>query len=140
MHPRILLLAFALVCLLVILTTSSHWPAMGCVRSDLPLPSACSAPRVQSHIERTPVVMITTVTEPSFQISLHPQSYDPLRWRIAESGQYYDTKLTSIARRFLEGQPRSLVVDVGANIGWLSLYAMAMGHNVVRYEAVLVAN
>ena len=55
-----------------------------------------------------------------------------MRAPIVEEELYYETSLTSIPKRVL-GLPDSdkgVVVDVGANIGWLSLYALAMGHTV----------
>eukprot|EP00899_Mesostigma_viride_P019921 jgi/Mesvir1/27930/Mv20148-RA.1 len=38
------------------------------------------------------------------------------------------------SQAYLDHQPRSIVLDVGSNIGWLSLYAAAMGHEVYSFE------
>lgn len=81
-----------------------------------------------------PTVIVATKTVPSFRISLHPEEYDPLRWTIAKKGYYYDTSLTRLTQKLLLGRSSSVVVDVGANIGWLSLYAMALGHKVHSFE------
>jgi hypothetical protein len=52
------------------------------------------------------------------------------------AGRYYDTELTALLKAALHGRPRALVVDVGANIGWAALYAAAMGHDAVAFEAM----
>lgn len=132
MHPRILLL-LVIALGVVLIVANLTWPIASSFQRRR-LPSACAEARIQAHMRLRPVVIVTTVTNPSFQISLHPQEYDKLRWKITSVGQYYDHILTEIARRFLYEKPKSVVVDVGANIGWLSLYAMAMGHSVWRYE------
>jgi len=78
------------------------------------------------------MILTQTSTRPAFWISLPSTAEDIMRAPIVEEGLYYETSLTSIPKRVL-GLPDSdkgVVVDVGANIGWLSLYALAMGHTV----------
>ena len=51
---------------------------------------------------------------------------------IYSSGVYYEKSLTIAATRFLTNETRpGVVVDVGASVGWLSLYAGALGHQVI---------
>lgn len=47
-----------------------------------------------------------------------------MRWKTTENGTYYDGCLTNAARSVLHNAKPGLVVDVGANIGWLSLFYM----------------
>ena len=49
-------------------------------------------------------------------------------------GKYYEAGLTEHYKQILGGRSTSLVVDVGLNIGWFSLWALALGHNVVAFE------
>lgn len=128
MHNRQLILVLVALVFLIIVYMGVR------VAGSQSLPTSCLGERIRNLRAVKPIVVVTTVTSPSFQISLHSESYDPLRWKIATMGEYYDRKLTNIARRFLYGNSPGTVVDVGANIGWLSLYAMSMGHTVFRYE------
>lgn len=75
-----------------------------------------------------------TVTDPSFIISLHDKKIDRVRWTIMKKGYYYETGMTALFAQILKGQPRAIVVDVGMNIGWFSLYSAAMGHKVFAFE------
>eukprot|EP00899_Mesostigma_viride_P012054 jgi/Mesvir1/2084/Mv16617-RA.1 len=79
---------------------------------------------------------IRAKTDPAFTIHVHPPSYDSERalWGIVDTGLYHDAMLTLAAKTYLHNKPRSIVVDVGSNIGWLSLYAAAMGHEVFSFE------
>jgi FkbM family methyltransferase len=78
-------------------------------------------------------------TYPQFYISLHNESFDPVRWRIMTEGRYYEQYVYD---RFLHILPnktetntgRAVVLDVGANIGYYTLLSAALGHNVVSFE------
>eukprot|EP01065_Artemidia_motanka_P040906 TRINITY_DN5218_c1_g1_i1.p1 TRINITY_DN5218_c1_g1~~TRINITY_DN5218_c1_g1_i1.p1 ORF type:complete len:440 (+),score=64.12 TRINITY_DN5218_c1_g1_i1:62-1381(+) len=48
--------------------------------------------------------------------------------------QAYDPFLHALVRRLLDRRP-ALVLDVGANLGYVTLYALAMGHRTVSFEA-----
>lgn len=93
----------------------------------------CDTEAIRQYRTNSRSLLVSTTTTPPFKISLHSQLDDIIRWSIAEDGQYYEKNLTSLAQHLLLNRPQGLVVDVGANIGWLSLYAMAMGHRVMRY-------
>lgn len=77
-----------------------------------------------------------TVTEPPFWISLHAQSYDRIRWRtIWENGDYYEHGINDVFHKVLADRTEpGLVIDVGMNIGWFSLYSRAHGHHVAAFE------
>ena len=81
-----------------------------------------------------------TTTDPQFYISLHSQWFDKMRWvHIMKQGEYYEKGLTRLFRRILTeydttSTPRPLMLDVGMNIGWFSLYARAMKHDFAAFE------
>jgi FkbM family methyltransferase len=74
------------------------------------------------------------VTEPHFQISLHHESYDPVRWRIMSEGKYYEDEVHQRFVDILGHLPPTHVVDVGGNIGYYTLLSAALGHSVVTFE------
>jgi FkbM family methyltransferase len=78
--------------------------------------------------------MALTANEPKFQISLHSSKFDDVRWGIYERGEYYETELTKMVQESLRRSPGSILLDVGANIGWFSLVGLAEGHEVVAFE------
>jgi len=63
-----------------------------------------------------------------------------MRWvHIMKQGEYYETGVTSAFHTILSKydattQPRPLVIDIGMNIGWFSLYSRAHGHDVAAFE------
>ena len=72
--------------------------------------------------------------EPNFWISLHQQQFDYVRWEIMNTGVYYETQITEQFKKILYGKPKGIVVDVGMNIGWFTMYSRAMGHDVVAFD------
>ena len=73
--------------------------------------------------------------DPNFWIVLHEESFDVLRWNaIMQRGEYYETFITQQFRDVLWGRPRGIVIDVGMNIGWFTLYSRAMGHEVFGFD------
>mmetsp|Transcript_5945 Transcript_5945/g.11793 ORF Transcript_5945/g.11793 Transcript_5945/m.11793 type:complete len:420 (+) Transcript_5945:131-1390(+) len=82
-----------------------------------------------------------TNTNPPFWISLHAEWFDNMRWAsIMNKGEYYETGVTSLFHQILSTYPlsssssRPLVLDIGMNIGWFSLYSRAHGHEVAAFE------
>jgi len=82
-----------------------------------------------------------TITEPPFWIALHNPNFDKMRWvSIKDSGEYYEKGVTSIFHEILSSydlvqESRApLVIDIGMNIGWFSLYSRAHGHDVATFE------
>ncbi|KAL3809609.1 hypothetical protein ACHAXA_002168 [Cyclostephanos tholiformis] len=64
-----------------------------------------------------------------------------MRWvHIMDQGEYYERGLTSLFHRLLSSydttatRPPPLVLDIGMNIGWFSLYSRAHGHEVASFE------
>lgn len=75
------------------------------------------------------------ITEPHFRVALHNEEYDNTRWKtIMKEGKYYEDEVHARFVRILQDQPRSTVVDVGANIGYYTLLSLALGHDVVSFE------
>lgn len=81
-----------------------------------------------------------TVTNPPFWIALHNPTFDKMRWvSIKDKGEYYETGVTSIFHEILSGydvtkEETPLMIDIGMNIGWFSLYSRAHGHDVASFE------
>ncbi|KAL7569328.1 hypothetical protein ACA910_016870 [Epithemia clementina (nom. ined.)] len=105
------------------------------------------------------------VTNPSFAVSVHTESYDPVRWEhIYVKGKYYEDLVHSRFLQILDGRsddddgnnhnepsynsasasassseshptsPISLVVDIGANIGYYTLLSMSLGYSVLSFD------
>lgn len=75
------------------------------------------------------------ITLPHFRISLHDETYDNVRWKtIMQEGKYYEDEVHARFVKILDNEPRSYVVDVGANIGYYTLLSAALGHSVVSFE------
>jgi FkbM family methyltransferase len=75
-----------------------------------------------------------TVTDPSFFISLHDRATDFVRWSIMDTGSYYENFITRHTK-FVLGQTHwGILIDVGMNIGWFSLWALALGAKVYGFE------
>jgi FkbM family methyltransferase len=69
---------------------------------------------------------ITATTYP-FHISVNNVAYDSLRFKIYETGIYYERKQVEVWEHILKNaKPGSRVVDIGANIGFYALAAAAM--------------
>ena len=78
------------------------------------------------------------ITDPTFTVAVHNQSYDPVRWEsIYLQGKYYEDEVFSRFVQILSNQKStkpSLVLDVGANIGFYTLLSATMGYPVVSFE------
>jgi FkbM family methyltransferase len=75
------------------------------------------------------------ITFPHFRISLHNEEYDNVRWKtIMQEGKYYEDEVHARFVDILDKEPRSYVVDVGANIGYYTLLSVALGHDVISFE------
>lgn len=75
-----------------------------------------------------------TVTKPAFHISLHKAEYDLARWSIMGYGKYYETGLTDNFQKVFLENPGGILIDVGMNIGWFSLWGLAIGAEVYAFE------
>jgi FkbM family methyltransferase len=75
-----------------------------------------------------------TITSPPFWISSHEKDYDIGRWNIINDGIYYEKILTQVSSDTLCDKAPGYVIDVGANVGWLSLVAASFGHKVLAFE------
>lgn len=76
-----------------------------------------------------------TITSPPFWISLHKEWFDQMRWvSIMKKGNYYETGLTEVFKDILSNVSPGLVLDVGMNIGWFTLWSRSFGHSVASFE------
>ncbi|OEU15685.1 hypothetical protein FRACYDRAFT_240378 [Fragilariopsis cylindrus CCMP1102] len=82
-----------------------------------------------------------TLTSPPFWVSLHKEWFDRQRWNsIMKKGTYYEIGLTNIFKEILNNTktttstPAGLVLDVGMNIGWFTLWSRTHGHSVAAFE------
>jgi FkbM family methyltransferase len=72
-----------------------------------------------------------TKTNPPFYILLHNEGFDKMRWRIMNSGSYYETAMTQAFQEVLKTSPGDTrVIDVGGNVGWFSLLSAATKRSV----------
>ena len=81
----------------------------------------------------------SVITQPSFQISVHNETYDPVRWKyIYETGTYYEdlvqSRFDTILSQAENTKTSTLVVDVGANIGYYTLLSLAYDVPVLSFE------
>ena len=71
-----------------------------------------------------------------------PNRSDKMRWvHIMKKGEYYETGVTAAFHTILgmydsTVRPAPLVIDIGMNIGWFSLYSRAHGHDVAGERVV----
>jgi len=82
------------------------------------------------------VESVTTMTEPRFTFSYNPLDKDMIRMRkmhiLEPSLTFAWYEQTAKCCR----QPNALVVDVGGNFGWYTLYSLALGCSVAVFEPV----
>lgn len=119
-------------------TTASNSLKNSIVRKGTDLTCAEAKRRVQTDVWPDPnegkIYARETITTPHFRISLHEQTYDPVRWRIMEEGKYYEDEVHQRFVDILEHTEPSFVLDVGANIGYYTLLSASLGHNVIAFE------
>jgi FkbM family methyltransferase len=78
-------------------------------------------------------------TKHTFQISVHSESVDGMRFSIFKSGLYYEHIMTDVISSIMkESEEKSVaapvMLDVGANVGWFSLLAASYGAEVFAFE------
>lgn len=76
--------------------------------------------------------MVTTKTDPPFEIAVYA-SNDIVSDRIRERGIWEEAIVQDIKEHLSPLGPR-LFVDVGANIGFFTIYAAVLGSHVVAFE------
>lgn len=108
-----------------------------CERCECQLCSICSKPanRYTSPLGQT-IDTITTRTEPRFTFAYNPLDDDMARMR---KTLILEPKLTHAwheATWRCCNQTNGLVIDVGGNFGWYTLYSLALGCRVAVFEPV----
>ena len=71
-----------------------------------------------------------------FWVSVHDKEFDKVRWgTVFIDGQYYERAMDEAFVNVLtRSPPEAIVVDVGGNIGWFTLFARSMGFSVETFE------
>ena len=115
----------------------------GSVRLAEPL-SSVSSPGVEAaDAKRTdPNVRVAEVTAretiPGFSMFLHGRGKDIVSDQINSGGGTWEgsivTRIAEVLGNTRDGAPQRVFVDVGANVGWFSTIALALGHHVVSVE------
>ena len=80
---------------------------------------------------------VKTATDPEFEFYFSPLDRDMLRF---EASRVLEAQLThawhELTWRCCSTRPGALVIDVGGNYGWYSLFSAALGCSVVTFEPV----
>ena len=77
---------------------------------------------------------VTSGTAPSFQICVYDPNVDKFISAALLSDGIWEPYITKIFQKALNKYPDSLVIDVGANIGYYTLLSAKMGHPVIAVE------
>jgi FkbM family methyltransferase len=79
---------------------------------------------------------IDGISGQAFWISVHDEEFDRVRWTtIFLNGQYYEKSMDEAFVDVLSrSHPDAIVMDVGGNIGWFTLFARSMGFSVETFE------
>eukprot|EP00475_Leptophrys_vorax_P036096 TRINITY_DN6033_c0_g1_i1.p1 TRINITY_DN6033_c0_g1~~TRINITY_DN6033_c0_g1_i1.p1 ORF type:complete len:358 (-),score=96.05 TRINITY_DN6033_c0_g1_i1:62-1135(-) len=82
------------------------------------------------------VVALTRTTHP-FHLAVPAKENDGVRHEIYETGVYYERRLTHIVETIMTmTEPDKLpIIDVGANIGWVTYLAASFGREAWAFEA-----
>eukprot|EP00276_Gloeochaete_wittrockiana_P011396 CAMPEP_0184650208 /NCGR_PEP_ID=MMETSP0308-20130426/7735_1 /TAXON_ID=38269 /ORGANISM="Gloeochaete witrockiana, Strain SAG 46.84" /LENGTH=332 /DNA_ID=CAMNT_0027083581 /DNA_START=93 /DNA_END=1088 /DNA_ORIENTATION=- len=151
--------ATAGVCLVFFVVIISRWtPFAGTASSDTQENIATGdAPRHASQSWPTPdarkfpanATVLQMQTEPPFLMVVPPEGFDMSVSRWLYGQRYFAPKETTIFRLLLErecgearrtGKRPPLVVDIGANMGYFTFYALALGCRVVSFEPQAVCH
>ena len=77
---------------------------------------------------------LLTKTEPSFHICTYPATRDKFISAALQTDGIWEPYITPLLQGALTEYPKSLLIDVGANIGYYSLLAARMGHTAIAVE------
>ena len=72
-------------------------------------------------------------SDTTFYVSIHPKSYDNVRWFLFDKHRYYEYYTEHAWKDILQRAPQGArILDVGGNIGYYSLYSAALGSFAVE--------
>lgn len=80
---------------------------------------------------------IQTKTSPNFTICVYEAYEDRYISAALRNDGVWEPYITPLFEHALSNFPNTMVIDIGANIGYYTLLAASMGHNVVAVEPVL---
>ncbi|KAK3585308.1 hypothetical protein CHS0354_040255 [Potamilus streckersoni] len=94
-------------------------------------------PKKRFHVNQiTALNCIPTKTKPSFKICIYPLERDIfISENLARHG-IWDGIQTNLIQKALQNFPEAVFIDIGANIGYFSLLAMAMDRAVIAIEPI----
>jgi hypothetical protein len=109
------------------------------------LPNTISCADVQQHIDdktwpdpnRGSFFIRRIIDPPYFYASAHIRAYDPLRYKhVFENGRYYEEQVIKRFNKILSDEihRNSIVLDVGANIGYYTLLSASYQNTVYAFE------
>jgi hypothetical protein len=126
-------------------TSSAFFDSATAVHKELPNTISCA--HVQEHIDEKSwpdpnagTYFIRRIKDaPFFYVSVHSQQYDPLRYNhVFINGRYYEAQVIQRFHRILSDNKKehenSIVLDVGANIGYYTLLSASYQHTVYAFE------
>ena len=77
-------------------------------------------------------------TQYAFQVSVHDEKVDGMRYAIFNSGDYYETVMSDVIADIFNkadaNTQQPVMLDVGANVGWFALLAASHGAEVFAFE------
>ena len=71
--------------------------------------------------------------------SIFPREADVHVSASLESAGHWELRLTYILQYTLRSYPRAVFINLGANIGYYTLLAASMGHQVIGGQYILIA-
>ena len=112
-------------------TEDSHLDSLKPCRVNI-VDSSQQLPRSNYTYQSLPCLL--TKTEPSFHICTYPSKRDRFISAALQSDGIWEPYITPILQGALNKYPNSILMDVGANIGYYSLLAAKMGHLAIAIE------
>lgn len=89
----------------------------------------------ETQLEET-ALCLNTRTRPSFIVCIYDTGQDIFISKSLQSSGLWEPKMTKLFQQALRQTESVTVIDVGANVGYFSLYAAALGHHAVAIEPV----
>ncbi|XP_050394343.1 uncharacterized protein LOC126812128 isoform X2 [Patella vulgata] len=100
------------------------------------LPSYFQLHDLRSKVNDAGFNCTVSKTAPRFPVCVYEPEADQYISGALLSGGVWEPYLTKVFQIALTKHPNAVVIDIGANIGYFSLLAAKMGHNVIAVEPV----
>lgn len=97
--------------------------------------ASLSTEQAYYDLKAQPHVLIRTMSEPAFWISLLPQSLlGSNELEMVTNGTSYDRNFTIALGDYMSSWSGRTIVDIGSKSGWLSAFAARLGHKAYVFE------